>query len=58
MEGGANTLGGGAIDTVVRVVNVEAEVSIEEMIFEVALVGVAVEVAAALALRAASHGLL
>lgn len=55
VEGGANTLGGGAIDTVVRVVRVEAaEVSIEEMIFEVARVGGAVEVPS---LRAASHGL-
>mgnify|MGYP001459616659 CR=1 FL=1 len=54
VEGGANTLGGGAIDTVVRVVRVEAEVSIEEMIFEVARVGGAVEAAS---LRAASHGL-
>ena len=54
VEGGAHTFGGGAIDTVVRVVRVEAEVSIEEMIFEVARVGGAVEAAS---LRAASHGL-
>ena len=55
VEGGANTFGGGAIDTVVKVVNVEAdEVSNEEMIFEVALVGGA---AVAAARRAASHGL-
>ena len=54
VEGGASTFGGGTIDTVVRVVNVEAEVSNEEMIFEGALVGGA---AVAAARRAASHGL-
>jgi hypothetical protein len=55
VEGGASTLGGGgAIDTGVRVVKVEAEVSNDEMIFECTLVGGA---AVAAARRAASHGL-